>query len=1134
MSFCTTPMRTAREWRLAGLLSLITVVLAGSHAPVCGQANVTTLLTDLSRQAQSMKSLTGTIHREERSLVGTQIWEDHFQFTAPGAFRANTKKISGEGAGPEQVSIAVGNESWLLIPATRTARHWGRNLFRQWIGMVGGPANVAEFLTQANTLTEKYNARLLEGPPIQNRATTVLELSEKSPDAPLVRDVVRQGGGYPLTVYGVFKRPRYLQPPRARLYFDRDTLTLLRREHYDEQGRIALRAECLETRKFGEMSFPAVWEVSLTDPADRGGRGVLQTRLEYRNVEMNSTVLNSVFDPPLTDQMMIEEQEPRTIADWRQRVAANPGDPHAHYNLALTLLRHTEDVPAARNELNEAIKLRPGAIAPWLIAADIYGGNYYLDESLEALRKAMTIESGNATIYGLAAAVLFEQGQQDEARVMLQCAVGKEPRNPHWRLLLGELNQQLGRIEEAAKEYVSILGEKELDRSTPDELAAGEDMLNLLRWSDVKASVPESTGAGLKCAGDLLAQQRRIPTALSKYDQAVQLSPDNYLVRFSVAQSLERYQQKDKAAQVYAEVIQSFPLTAEAAESRRGLIGLHVDNGQYDVAWKQCVALMANTVSERDRDLERRRFVEAFQKRFKHEELLQYIIKKCQSADADATSFRLLTDLYLWEGNRGKALAALRAASFKFPDNDVLRSLLVDQLTLDARQAEPKSADRTRKFNEAVREAERLAKGNPQQPYYWSQLAFVHWFQGGTGLNDALAIAQDLVKRYPEDPDSYTVLATIYLDRVQEPSSALANYQKALEMGTSYTERHEEVFFIRQGLAAIAQQDQAIEKVLQQYQRSLQRSAGSQERVGLYTALMTIFSKNGRLDRAVDYLQRLLKTNYPADEKQLVMNLVFSSVGKKKEFDEMLRSNIDRQLQANPEDAYWNLLDAVLKIALGQQSAGLEVYQKAARLAPGDATLSEWLANWHFTLGDYPSALREYERTLRLDPSRSEAFMRQAICLFKTGQSDKPSEVARQMMLRIPNDADAFQSLGTLYRECDRAPEAVEAFKEAANIATHDSKSSLDKVIWIQFDLANALVGAGNVTQAESVLRQLTLRQCGTVNRIAAYRLLSQFYESQKRVADARRALTDAISIATADKTKEELKQQLNRLAGPQ
>jgi len=1099
------PRHTVAKAR--GQLCLI-LLLSGlfSFGGQTGEAvTATSLLDQWARQYAELKSLSGVIIRTETTVVGEEKWEEKFTFSAPDRFRCESVKVEGEGPSVRQVLVCDGGESWLVFLDTEVVKHWKSNLFSDWVQLAGGPANVGGFLTDISSLSRRYSSAVMPVTRAQEESEHVIELTEKEPQILLVRDFVRGGGTFPLMEYLVYKQKRFLRPLRVRLHLDGENRLTLR-EHLDETGQVILRARCSKFVQLGKIVFPASWEIY-----DRFGH--LVTVLEYRDLQLNPPVPNSAFDPLLSSRMVLEEQLPQSLAEARQRVQQQPDNADAHFQLALTTLRHLEDVPATLRHLNEVIRLRPQAVAPWVLATELYAGSGDLDNALIAAQQALRLSPKHPQVRELAVQVLTRKNRLTDAVACLREAMENDPRNPHWHLLLGEIYQRLGKFDEAAAAYRLVIEGEGLTPSTVDQLAAAEDLLILTRWTEMNLGLVGRTPVAIKAMAESEWRAGRLAEAQQKYEQAAQVAPKNSLLMMSIAGSLLRHGELGRAAELLNRIVERHRGSDLAVEALRALMGIAIEQQDWSKAWDLFRQLMEDVNTQRQGNYERRLFIEAFQKRFSHDALVKFLEAECGKNTKDENAYRLLAELYLGEGDRARAIATLRAGTYRLPENPTLRSILVDQLVAEARAASPDSRERQRKFEEAQREAERLCRADPFQPYFQAQLAFLLQFQGRRGFAQALATAQGLTGKFPDDPDSYATLATIYLDRAWEPTSALSNYQKALEMGVSYQERHEEVFYIRQGIAAVHQQSGSLEKVLQEYQRLLNRCPDAQERLSLYSNLMVILTRNQRLDLALDYLHSLLNTEISSEEKRLVINFLFSSLGKKKEFDEPVREHIRVKMNAHPDDPYWTLFDAITKILLGEKAAGLAAYEKAAAQAASDPVILEWLADWYFVQQDYAAAARHYRRALSLDQTNPGIYMRLAIAEWKSGERNAPAQLARQMMVCIPNDVDAFVTLGTLFRETGRNREAADALQEAARLCRWDAATGFSKTISVDFDLASTLTGAGRYAEAEVVLKRLTSRECGLANRVAAYRGLAALYNQQQRTQDAVAALQQAIQL---------------------
>lgn len=93
----------------------------------------------------------------------------------------------------------------------------------------------------------------------------------------------------------------------------------------------------------------------------------------------------------------------------------------------------------------------------------------------------------------------------------------------------------------------------------------------------------------------------------------------------------------------------------------------------------------------------------------------------------------------------------------------------------------------------------------------------------------------------------------------------------------------------------------------------------------------------------------------------------------------------------------------------GKRKEAIEAYSKAIELFP---LFYEAIDNRAFTymeLGDYQSALNEFESSLRVEPNGMAAFFSKGECLMKLGRLKEAETVFKEGLERFPEQKDMFQ-----------------------------------------------------------------------------------------------------------------------------
>jgi tetratricopeptide (TPR) repeat protein len=105
------------------------------------------------------------------------------------------------------------------------------------------------------------------------------------------------------------------------------------------------------------------------------------------------------------------------------------------------------------------------------------------------------------------------------------------------------------------------------------------------------------------------------------------------------------------------------------------------------------------------------------------------------------------------------------------------------------------------------------------------------------------------------------------------------------------------------------------------------------------------------------------------------------------------------------------------------------------------ALQSEALAEWWYRnglnslwLGNYDSALVNFENAVNKNPTRAEAWIQVGYCKVKQGKNEDAIRAYQKAIRLRPNSAEAYNKLGDAYYYAERFYEAIAAYKEAARL----------------------------------------------------------------------------------------------------
>jgi tetratricopeptide (TPR) repeat protein len=155
----------------------------------------------------------------------------------------------------------------------------------------------------------------------------------------------------------------------------------------------------------------------------------------------------------LTAQMMVRaEMDEMAHAELTVALAQDPRLPHAHFLLGQTALfrgRLDEATALFKKEL----EVSPGNAMAFYMLGDAYTRQRRWDDALFALQRSVWLNPFFSGPFVLMGKAYQAKGDRVAAEGMLRRALGYDPNNKAAHYLLAQLLQQLGRTEEARKEF---------------------------------------------------------------------------------------------------------------------------------------------------------------------------------------------------------------------------------------------------------------------------------------------------------------------------------------------------------------------------------------------------------------------------------------------------------------------------------------------------------------------------------------------------------------------------------------------------------------------------------------------------------------------------------------------------------
>lgn len=452
---------------------------------------------------------------------------------------------------------------------------------------------------------------------------------------------------------------------------------------------------------------------------------------------------------------------------------------------------------------------------------------------------------------------------------------------------------------------------------------------------------------------------------------------------------------------------------------------------------------------------------------------------------------------------------------------------------------------------QAVEEYKLALNADPDSQLLQDGLADLYFKIGR--IREAVSTAQERVTKDPNDVEAHELLAKIYLRSLGNMQSSQSS--EMLKLATTEYEK----------LAALKPNDIETHLLLGQLYSLAHDSARAEAQFKLAQKidansedvalnLARLYSEEGDAKRAADVLNGI-----PVDDRSVrieyALGATYDELKKPKDAAAAYQRALD--LEPNSLDAKRGLANALL--TQGKLDDALKMFNQIATDEPQDAQSQIHISEIERRQGHYNKALATLEKAKQLAPDSLELSYNEALIYDSLGRYDDATSVLTKLLSDTAhadgkytegeksNRAVFLDRLGIIYREQNKTPEAVDAYKQMVSLGGDYAKNGYqgevdayrDAHIWqeataaaaaaakaqpkdqgVQLMYAGQLADTGQADQGIALAKaQLSPTQSATDQR-DAYLALAQMYTRLKRWPDAAAALDSASALAKKPQEK--------------
>ncbi|HVP42331.1 MAG TPA: tetratricopeptide repeat protein [Terriglobales bacterium] len=263
-----------------------------------------------------------------------------------------------------------------------------------------------------------------------------------------------------------------------------------------------------------------------------------------------------------------------------------------------------------------------------------------------------------------------------------------------------------------------------------------------------------------------------------------------------------------------------------------------------------------------------------------------------------------------------------------------------------------------------------------------------------------------------------------------------------------------------------------------------------------------VYSSTDRKPQAIEAYRRSVELKPDVFESNLNLGVLLAASGSE-EAEKYLRAATQLKPVSKPEQG-----QARAFLALGNflesksPTESLRAFQAASQLTPKDPAPHLSAGMLLEKQGDLLSAEKEFQATVELDPSSTDALAGLANVYMRLKRLPDAETALRSFLRLSPNDVNAHLQLGRVLRELGRASEARAEFEIAAKTAPTDAA--------VLRELAAADAFDSRFPEAEARYRELLKQQPDDPE--LRYSLGSVLLK-QKRFAEAEEQLLEAVRL---------------------
>jgi tetratricopeptide (TPR) repeat protein len=451
--------------------------------------------------------------------------------------------------------------------------------------------------------------------------------------------------------------------------------------------------------------------------------------------------------------------------------------------------------------------------------------------------------------------------------------------------------------------------------------------------------------------------------------------------------------------------------------------------------------------------------------------------------------------------------------------------------------------------DQALEEYKAAVAADPGSAFLASSLAELYARTGN--IREAVAEAQDIISRHPDNLEARRLLGHIYLRSIGEVQGAtekenvtilrlaIEQFEQIVRLDPNGVEDH-------LLLGRLYRLDGQTGKAEGEFRTAVALQPSSEEAV---TTLALLFNEESDPGRALDILLSVPE----ADRTARIDSVLGYTYEQKKDYAraaEFYRKAI--ALDADDLDAVRGLAENLLN--LNQNDAALEQYKKIAAADPQDAQTQLHMSEIYRRDGQFEKALEALNKAQTIAPDSVEVEYNRAVVEEAMGKFDDAERQLNDLLTKTENpksDSDRnnraifLERLGSVYRDQNKTQAAVETFRKMLTLGgdaearayqqivecyrdakdwTNATAVAREAVAKLPKDQGLQMVLAGQEAdngQPDAAIARVKAMLKGTSADREVWIALAQMYSRLRRYPEAEKAVAKALELSTKQEDKD-------------